>query len=1352
MTKSYVDTAIAAALSGSPQDTSPYVLKAGDTMTGALNLAADPVSANQAADKHYVDVMVGSAGGGGSTGAVKLLPPGTQTVTQPAATDLEVNRLNGVEASNLYATPGVNNGIAQAAAASDCAGASAAGLGCTVLVPSTINGSEHVAPATWGNQTHVIDQRFGAQHDTYFNPHNADSPEAQTGQQIDVQSTESTQHIYQTTGGQIVSSIGLQINQEGLAGGSNLFPENLESTPYFKTTYSALALHGIYNTPGQHVLNPMETDCFAVGDCLIGSQFLYSMGGFRDSADEGTHPYDIQVSEDPRVFQGVCSTGCTPGSQTVTVGSQTSGGTQGEGRYLIDKSSTKVITQGQLTGGTAGGIHASANFSGTNFPVSTFFATNVAELSQATNLAPGTVTVPIATSGVPAGYSTNTAAAPSGSGVACVTDRINGATPQNPEMAAYTVVDGTHLQMTLAKPHAALATIAIGGLCGYGVEQTVDTVNGIRQVFPVIGSTSPNSLYYSGLLTSILGVSSQTSAFMSLNQPIVSAVRNNNFVTLTLAGNLPVDTNGLTLTVAGAADTSFNGSFQMTTTSSTTLTYAESGPNSTTSGGTVSYLTGGYALYPMAEVTSVFNTTTKTVDGQITLAPNTVAWASNDPVEEPHYFQVAIAPDTTLIRQTSPRPNVFQSGGITYLGNNGPGLRGFQVANATPASNYFGNGGTHGYPDIAISSVGVWNRTFEVQAGEQSLIHAVCNSKGCNRWNSGYNLFELDSAVGSDTVAYRPDLSAVSMSMRGTGYSFTPQAFNAGTANIGTLNVTTLNVANGGGQAGMGLAAGGVLTVPAALNTGLLADYNFYQQSGTALTDMSGNGNHGALASGSQAPTWTGQGLAFQPGQGVSLPAALNVAKTFVIETYLNPIANTGPSDNYPALVTSSLGQNGVNLLTDYATGTNGYVGKYAYAPSIYGGSAQRTAVPNLVSGFHVLAYTLGSGNTDVDHIYIDGVEAGSYAVQVASGGLQTSGNLFFGSSNVGPWVGSGIFGTAYRMRVYSTELAAADVATVTQAMYSEAALRGIPTSPAPVNVTGPQFHAIGDSITYGYLANAAWPSVMSLTNQPNYTITNWGFTGITAISVAASEPNRVAPLCRTSAGPAVTVVMLGTNDLSTLRGATVQTTFRTLMGEVQTLKQAGCRVFVGTMISRVGADAQGGSVDADKDAYDALILTSAKGLGADGIIDFAANPLLGADGANTNSYFSADHTHPTTAGQQLLANAASNALNYYFGANEASPTTVTSLPYSMAAGDGYLSLTGLTSSGLVTLPDCTGQSGALYRISNQQNAYAVSVAPANGSQAINGLVSPITVPSNGSVTLRDVPNPKTVSGCHWEM
>jgi len=107
--------------------------------------------------------------------------------------------------------------------------------------------------------------------------------------------------------------------------------------------------------------------------------------------------------------------------------------------------------------------------------------------------------------------------------------------------------------------------------------------------------------------------------------------------------------------------------------------------------------------------------------------------------------------------------------------------------------------------------------------------------------------------------------------------------------------------------------------------------------------------------------------------------------------------------------------------------------------------------------------------------------------------------------------------------------------------------------------------------------------------------------------------------------------------------------------------------------------------------------------------------------------------------------------LNYSFGSNEGSPHVVTSLNYSMTAADGYVSLAGLTSAGTITLPDCTGQSGAIYRINNPQSVYKVSVVPLNATQAINGL-NTIIVPSNGTLTLRDVPNLRVVAGCHWEM
>ncbi len=791
VSKSYVDTAIADAVAGQPLGgTTPYVLKAGDTMTGPLVLPGDPATTNQAANKHYVDVNI-AATAGGLGQKVSLLPSATQAVVQPAGTQLQVNNLNGAEYASQYLTGLGGNGIANAVASPDCAS------GCDIKVERGYPTAEHYPALNSGvaGGTHIEDSRNGQRHDTFLNPTSPLGDGLDAGELIDVISTRSTAAEFASGGTQIPNSFGLLIKQEGVTGGSNLFPQSLGNVPYFKTNYDAMSVEGTYNTMGQHALDTQTINCYGVGDCLIGSQFINASGGFRDEADEGAHPYDLQIREDSAVFQGTCSAGCTTGSTTVTIAVSSGGGTQGEGRYLIDKNPAKTIATGVLTGGTGlqGGAGAGATFSGTNFPVSVFLATAQVIPPQSNNVAPGTVTVPIATTGVVAGFATSTASAPSRSGVACIADQPNGNAPHNYEMAAYSVVDGTHLQMTLNKPHHAGATIAFGGLCGYGLEQTVDTAGSIRQVFPVIGSTSATSLYYAGGLTSIVGLQGNVSAFLNVSLPIAAIARANGVVTVTTAGSLPVDVNGLTMTVSGVADQSYNGTFPVTSTGSNTLTYSEGGANSSSTGGTVAKLTGGYVLYPMAEVLGVFDTATNSIDGTLTLAANTVPWSANDAVEEPHYYQQLVGGDITFVGQTTPRPTITQTAGVQYESNVGPGLNGWTIINAVPATNYFGNGGTHSAPHAAFMAQGIWQRAVDMQAGEQSVFSVHCNSHGCGRWNSGYNLFELDSSAGVDTESYQPGTSTLGMSFRGASYQFSPQAFTAGTINAGTVNATRLN-------------------------------------------------------------------------------------------------------------------------------------------------------------------------------------------------------------------------------------------------------------------------------------------------------------------------------------------------------------------------------------------------------------------------------------------------------------------------------------------------------------------------------------------------------------------------------
>ncbi len=807
VSKSYVDTAIAAAVAG-PLDSSAYVLKAGDTMTGPLVLPGDPVSSLQASDKNYVDESAAALSSGIGQ-KVSTVPSATQIVAQPVGTRLDVNNLSGAEYASQYVNGRGNNGIANASAGSDCAS------GCEIVAEQDYSG-ETFATSSLNSQTHVKDLRGGRQVDSYKNPLDVVNHALSTAQAVDDVSTQSALSLFQQTGSQTPGAFGLAITQEAYAGGSNLFPEQIETPPpYFKMGYSALSVTGTYNTQGQHGLVPELINCYGVGDCLIGSRYINASGGFRDSADEGAHPFDLQTHEDSTVFVGTCATGCTTGSTTLLITQDAGGGTQGDGRFLIDTNPAKVITSastgGVLVSGTVGGPHGIAQFSATNFPVSVFLSVGQVIPSQSNNMAPGTVTFAIATSGEPSGYATNTAAIGSTSGVACVVDQVNAYAPNNYEMAPYTVVDATHLQMTLNKPHQILATVAIGGLCGYGLEQTVDTTAGIRQLFPVVGSYSATGVYYSAGNTAVVGAMNQTSGFLNLTASIASVTRSGSLVTVTTTGNLSANVNGLTVTVTGVTDSSYNGNFVVTTTGGNSFTYSQSGANSSSTGGTASVLTGGFAFYPMAEVLSVYDQANNSVDGHMALAPNNVAWAAADPVEQPHYYQEYVSADTEFVGQTVPRPTVTMRAGMQYQENNGPGLVGWSIQNAAPQSNYFGYGGTHGYPDVAYEASGIWRRVMSLNAGEQAVFGIHCNMHGCANWNSGYNLFELDSSVGVDTVTFSPQTSSLSMVLRGTPYNFSPAALTAGTIDAGTVNATSINGALSGASITSGTVAASYL-------------------------------------------------------------------------------------------------------------------------------------------------------------------------------------------------------------------------------------------------------------------------------------------------------------------------------------------------------------------------------------------------------------------------------------------------------------------------------------------------------------------------------------------------------------
>ena len=517
------------------------------------------------------------------------------------------------------------------------------------------------------------------------------------------------------------------------------------------------------------------------------------------------------------------------------------------------------------------------------------------------------------------------------------------------------------------------------------------------------------------------------------------------------------------------------------------------------------------------------------------------------------------------------------------------------------------------------------------------------------------------------------------------------------------------------------------------------------------LHDQTGNGNDATLVAG-HAPSWLATGLQFNIGNssGVQLPTALNGSQTILMAVYIAPFASDSISTAYTAMLTSSKASSpppsGLNLMTIAETDPSGDYQTASFSPGIYSNDVggPSTGCKGVLSGFHVFAFVLGTSPTP-DHIYIDGAEC-PYWQQKSSAGVQTAGNLYLGSSNVGLWAGRGFDGNIYRATFYGSALSPQQVQSMSGLIQNQVAQLGVATAPVNAYLSTPQLHCIGDSITAGQTASTNWCANLTLARQPNYTINNWGVPSALLQNETGSEPNRVGQQCVSSQGPAVAVVFSGTNDFAEANSP-LQTVVNSLTGEVQTLKKSGCQVFVATMLSRFYG---GVDYDADKDSFDEQLLGQAKAMGADGVVDFAADPNLGADGAYANTTWFNDQTHPTTAGQVRLGQIASNALNYYFGYTAAQPHVVTTSTYTLASGDDFVTAAP-TAAAAYTMPDCTGPSGGVYTISNPQSAFSLTVQ-GGAAQPINGLTTAITIPPNSTVRLTDVPNPKSSSGCHWAM
>jgi lysophospholipase L1-like esterase len=211
--------------------------------------------------------------------------------------------------------------------------------------------------------------------------------------------------------------------------------------------------------------------------------------------------------------------------------------------------------------------------------------------------------------------------------------------------------------------------------------------------------------------------------------------------------------------------------------------------------------------------------------------------------------------------------------------------------------------------------------------------------------------------------------------------------------------------------------------------------------------------------------------------------------------------------------------------------------------------------------------------------------------------------------------------------------------------------------------VSGKQYVAEGDSITtVPSTHGSGYPADYASTN-PAATVTNNAVSASFIWSIQSRQPTLDNIIATKKPGDKfVLSVMLGTNDACFYyQGGVDRTLFlQQLAAYCDKNRAAGWYVILCTLISR-GSPAttwQGFVTDNELEVLNtefrlwASSGTIVPGKHADAICDFAANPNFapGTNAFNNTTYYMTDLTHPTVAGEDLLATIIKPYLDAYFG------------------------------------------------------------------------------------------------------
>jgi len=237
--------------------------------------------------------------------------------------------------------------------------------------------------------------------------------------------------------------------------------------------------------------------------------------------------------------------------------------------------------------------------------------------------------------------------------------------------------------------------------------------------------------------------------------------------------------------------------------------------------------TNTYALYPLAEVTSVQSG--GTVSNTFTLGPNAVAWANGDTVEEAHYFAMHVISGNRIYTKYFPSPsgqaslvntavlNGIWSGSDTWL----------NLQNNTTASLYSPSSGGTGVlsPPAFATLTGTWGTVLSVTGFTNRMLWNQCSTCSQNIF------FQASYPTGSDYLLYIPASNLWRFQAAAANFEFQPASFTGygATISLGTsgrpwasLFITNCLLGGASGTtspAACGSASAGKIAIPSSAGT-----------------------------------------------------------------------------------------------------------------------------------------------------------------------------------------------------------------------------------------------------------------------------------------------------------------------------------------------------------------------------------------------------------------------------------------------------------------------------------------------------------------------------------------------------